>query len=59
MALEITHTCQMTYSLPAAGGLFDQDAFLVYLMQNVLAGEGERAEIERLQKEAESGSKFT
>lgn len=49
----------MTYSLPAAGGLFDQDAFLVYLMQNVLAGEGERAEIERLQKEAESGSKFT
>jgi len=55
MALEITHTCQATYSLPAAGGLFDQDAFIVYLMQNVLAGEGERSEIERKQKEAEGG----
>lgn len=41
----------MTHCLPKAGGLFDQDALVVHLMQSVLLANAEKRKLEQARKE--------
>lgn len=45
--MTITNLCQAFGCLPSPGGLFDQDSYIVYLMQCVSIAQSERAERER------------
>lgn len=46
IAIEMTNLCKVLGVLPRAGGLLDQDAYDVYMMQAVLAAQAEREELE-------------
>lgn len=46
-AITLTNLCQTLHVLPRAGGLLDQDARHVYMIECVLAAQNERAEMER------------
>lgn len=45
-AITMTNLCQALHVLPRAGGLFDQDALHVYMIECVLSAQNERAEME-------------
>lgn len=46
-AITMTNLCQALHVLPQAGGLLDQDALHVYMIECVLSAQNERAEMER------------
>lgn len=46
-AITLTNLCQALHTLPRAGGLLDQDSYHVWLIEQVLNAQAERAEIER------------
>jgi len=46
-AITLTNLCQTLHVLPRAGGLLDQDALHVYMIECVLSAQSERAEMER------------
>lgn len=59
MAVEMTTLCRQLRVLPKAGGLLDQDAYHVWLIQNTLAvmNEKERIDMEREQAKARAEAK--
>lgn len=54
MAVEMTVLCRDLGVLPKAGGLLDQDAYHVWLIQNTLQvlNEKERSDVEKAQAKA-------
>lgn len=52
LAINITNMCQALSALPRAGGLFDQDSYVIYLMQQVLVAQAERAELDYKKSQA-------
>lgn len=53
-AIQTTRMCQALNALPRAGGLLDQDAWTVVLMQTVLVAEVKKAEADQ-KKASRSG----
>jgi len=45
--LSLVRLCLATGCLPQAGGLRDQDAYFVYLLEQVLLADQRKAELER------------
>jgi hypothetical protein len=45
--ISIVRLCQSMATLPRAGGLFDQDALFVYLLERVLFADQKKADLER------------
>lgn len=52
MFITLTNMCQALHALPRAGGVMDQDAYLVYGMNIVLNAQAERRERDRKAEEA-------
>jgi len=50
--LAVVRTCQSMKVLPRAGGLLDQDAYFVLLLQLVLAADSERAALDKARQKA-------
>lgn len=50
MAIEITALCETLHCLPRAGGLFDQDPLVVYMMREVIVAQREKEDIQSRQK---------
>jgi hypothetical protein len=50
--VRLVRLCQATSNLPQAGGLFDQDAYFVYVLEKVLVADQERVELERSKNKA-------
>jgi hypothetical protein len=46
-AITLASMCEYYHCLPDAGGLFDQDSRVVWLLETVAAAKSEKAEIER------------
>lgn len=51
-ALALAYMCKEFNCLPNAGGLLDQDAYHVWIMEQVATAQGERHEKERKSAEA-------
>jgi hypothetical protein len=45
--IALVRTCQAMNVLPLAGGLFDQDSYFVYLLQQVISADTKKAERDR------------
>jgi hypothetical protein len=56
MAIDMTVLCRDLGILPGSGGLFDQDSYHVWLLQETLAAlrEKEQADLDRQKHEAEA-----
>ena len=46
LALELYNFCSSFHVLPAAGGLFEQDAYLMLLLESVMSAVEEKAELD-------------
>jgi len=44
--ISIVRLCQSMGTMPRAGGLFDQDALFVYLLERVLLADQKKADLE-------------
>lgn len=53
--MTITALCQQLHCLPRPGGLLDQDAHDVFLMQAVLIAQEEKAELDRKRLHKQAG----
>lgn len=58
LAIETTVMCQQLNTLPRAGGLYDQDSYLIYLMQCVITVQNEKQERD-FKKEMQQTKKAT
>jgi hypothetical protein len=46
-AITMTNLCQALHVLPQAGGLLDQDAMHIYMIECVLSAQVEKSEMEQ------------
>ena len=53
-AIRITRLCEALHCLPKPGGLFDQDSYHVWLMEQVLAADAEKAALEETRRKNEA-----
>ncbi len=52
--LRLVRLCQNMNTLPAPGGLLDQDSYFVYLFEQVLHADEEKAELDRARAKVEA-----
>jgi len=50
--LSLVRMCQNLKVLPGAGGLLDQDAYFVFLFEQVLIADNEKAALDRAKQKA-------
>jgi hypothetical protein len=50
--LSVVRLCQAMNTLPRPGGLFDQDALFVYLLERVLLADQKKAELDQARSNA-------
>jgi len=52
--ISMVRLCQAMHTLPQAGGLLDQDALFVYLLERVLLADQKKAELEAARTQAKA-----
>ena len=50
--ISLIRMCESLHVLPQAGGLLDQDAYFVYLLQQVMLADQEKAALDRARQKA-------
>lgn len=52
VVISVIRMCQEFHKMPHDGGILDQDSLFIYILQNVLTWDAQRAELDRSKQKA-------